>query len=68
MRGACKTGKQFISSTCVNRLKSTEANVIDPFLMDFLYSDAILDVIRFEDVKFRGYPQEPQLQSGKAKF
>lgn len=57
-----ETGKQFISSTCVKRLRSTEEKEIDPLLTDFWYSDAMLDVIRFEDVNFRGYPQEPQLQ------
>lgn len=56
------TRKQLVSSTCVKRLRSTEAKEIDPFLIDFWYSDAMLDVIRLDDVNFRGYPQEPQLQ------
>lgn len=30
--------------------------------MDFWYSDPMPEVIRFEDVKFRGYPHDPQLK------
>ena len=30
--------------------------------MDLLYSDPIPEVIRLEEAKFKGYPQEPQLQ------
>ena len=30
--------------------------------MDLRYSESIPEVIRLEDVKFKGYPQDPQLQ------
>ena len=30
--------------------------------MDLRYSEPMPEVIRLEDVKFKGYPQDPQLQ------
>lgn len=38
-------------------------NEIKPFAMDFLYLGPMLEVARVEDLRFRGYPQDPQLQS-----
>jgi hypothetical protein len=57
-------GKQDISSTWVNRLRSTETNEISPFFRDFLYEEPTSDVLRLEDERFRGYPQDPQLSIG----
>lgn len=40
-----------------------EINEIKPFAMDFLYSGPMPEIARVEDVRFGGYPQDPQLQS-----
>lgn len=44
-----------------------EINEIKPFLMDFLYSEPMPEVARAEDVRFRGYPHDPQLKINKRK-
>jgi len=32
-----------------------------PFLMALRYSEPIFEVMRFDELKFKGYPQDPQL-------
>lgn len=54
-------GMQLTSSTCVNRLGSMEWKEIKPFFIDLLYLEPMPVVSRLEDVRLRGYPQDPQL-------